>query len=53
MPKQERRFAGGVSASALDWEANKHHIQDLYLHQNLSLANVAKTMKNKYGFKAT
>jgi hypothetical protein len=53
MSKQERRFTGGVPTSALDWEAHKDHIQDLYLLQKLSLADVAKAMKNEYGFKAT
>jgi hypothetical protein len=36
----------------LDWEAHKSYIRDLYLCQNLSVKNVAKMMRERYGFKA-
>ncbi len=42
-----------IPTSQLDWESRKQVIQDLYLSQNLPLAEVVRKMHSQHRFKAT
>lgn len=45
--------AANIPCTNLDWARKREVIIKLYIHQNLSMRDLIKTMTERYGFKAT